>query len=302
MNDNQIKVINWIRSEMDYAKGIDLLVEFTKKPMYSDQFTGREKSMAGKLAYEICKVAKLADHVSWKDFIRSVQTGNSRDAKLASLIAPKTEQLPTDFPEIKMPEFIPGKENKQEVFDPDSAATTETKETLETKPLAQCPPVIRRIIHEYAALFQERSKLHSVMTNMPESNADSVCAKRAELFDLIKSISARLEIIYEATKAFEEKGIVPEECSVFPTAGKEEAEEAEPDLSSLDDATLKKHKKNFQGGNSKDQIILDYQSKERCEMKKPMPAGPKRVKLEKRISDRNKKIAEIETLLLKLSC
>ena len=53
MQDNQIKVINWIRSGMDFTVGIGLLVELTKKQMYSDQFTGREKSMAGKLAYEI---------------------------------------------------------------------------------------------------------------------------------------------------------------------------------------------------------------------------------------------------------
>jgi len=134
------------------------------------------------------------------------------------------------------------------------------------------------------------------MTDMPESNAESVCTKRAELFDLIKSISARLEILYEAKKAFDEKGVIPEESEVFPPV---EKEETEPDIASLDETELKKQKKNLQSSNSKDQTILDYQSKERTEVKTPMPNGPKRVKIEMRINDRNKKIEEIETLLLK---
>jgi hypothetical protein len=53
---------------MDYNEGFGLFVALKQKPMYSDQFTGREKSMGGKLAYEICKTAKLADNVSWNDF------------------------------------------------------------------------------------------------------------------------------------------------------------------------------------------------------------------------------------------
>ena len=135
------------------------------------------------------------------------------------------------------------------------------------------------------------------MTGMPESNAESVCAKRAELFDLIKSISAKLEILHSAKKEFDEKGVIPEVDAVFPPEGNEQAE---PDLASLDEAALKKQKKNLQSSNSKDQTILDYQSKERTEVKIPMPNGPKRSRIEMRISDRNKKIVEIDTLLLKL--
>jgi len=85
MQENQIKVIGWIRSGMDYAEGIGLLVELTQKQKYSDQFTGREKSMSGKLAYEICKAAKLADHISWKDFIRKILICLSTCAKFAQV-------------------------------------------------------------------------------------------------------------------------------------------------------------------------------------------------------------------------
>jgi len=293
MNDNQIKVIGWIRSGMDYNAGLNLLVELTHKQTFFSLFSGKDKALADKLAYEICKATMLANHITWKDFIRKVKEGEEIE------IASETEELTTDFSDVKLPKVMPGEENKLKLGESDSVnrnETIETAETLETKPLTEYPPVIRRIIHEYAALFQERSKLHSVMSGMPESNAESVCAKRAELFDLIKSISARLEILYSAKKEFDEKRIIPEECDVFPPA---EKEETEPDIASLDEAALKKQKKNLQSSNSKDQTILDYQSKERTEVKTPMPNGPKRLKIEMRINDRNKKIVEIETLLLK---
>ena len=293
MNDNQIKVIGWIRSGMDFNDGIKLLVELTHKQTFFSLFSGKDKALADKLAYEICKATMLANHITWKDFIRKVKEGEEIE------IAAETEELKNDFSDVKLPKVMPGEENKLKLGESDSVnrnETIETAETLETKPLTEYPPVIRRIIHEYAALFQERSKLHSVMSGMPESNAESVCAKRAELFDLIKSISARLEILYSAKKEFDEKGIIPEECDVFPPVGKEETE---PDIASLDEAALKKQKKNLQSSNSKDQTILEYQSKERTEVKTPMPNGPKRLKIEMRINDRNKKIVEIETLLLK---
>ena len=293
MNDNQLKVIGWIRSGMDYNAGLNLLVELTHKQTFFNLFSGKDKALADKLAYEICKAALLANHITWKDFIRKVKEGEGIE------IIGKTEELSNDFPDVKLPKIMSGEENSHKISGPDFAnndETIESTETLETKHLTEYPPVIRRIIHEYAALFQERSKLHSVMTGMPESNAESVCAKRAELFDLIKSISARLEILYSAKKEFDEKGINPEERDVFPPA---EKEETEPDIASLDEATLKKQKKNLQSSNSKDQTILDYQSKERTEVKTPMPNGPKRLKIEMRINDRDKKIVEIETLLLK---
>jgi len=293
MNDNQIKVIGWIRSGMDFNDGIKLLVELTHKQTFFSLFSGKDKALADKLAYEICKATMLANHITWKDFIRKVKEGEEIE------IASETEELTTDFSDVKLPKVMPGEENKLKLGESDSVnrnETIETAETLETKPLTEYPPVIRRIIHEYAALFQERSKLHSVMSGMPESNAESVCAKRAELFDLIKSISARLEILYSTKKGFDENGIIPEECDVFPPVGKEETE---PDIASLDEAALKKQKKNLQSSNSKDQTILEYQSKERTEVKTPMPNGPKRLKIEMRINDRNKKIVEIETLLLK---
>ena len=55
---------------------MDLLVELTRKQTFYNLFTGKDKSLPNKLDHEICKAALLADHVTWKDFIRNVQNDN----------------------------------------------------------------------------------------------------------------------------------------------------------------------------------------------------------------------------------
>jgi len=102
MHDNQLKAINWIKSGMNYTQGVDLLVELTRKQTFYNFFIGKDKSLPDKLAYEICKATALANHVTWKDFIREVQNGNF-----------ETVIQPTDFPEVKMPERTPGIEKNK---------------------------------------------------------------------------------------------------------------------------------------------------------------------------------------------
>jgi hypothetical protein len=212
MQNKEQEVTDWLRSGMDYNEGISLLIAITQKQFYSTQFTGREQSLADKLAYEICKAAKVADHVTWKDFIREVQSVNCRDARRASCCEPETENQPTDFPDVKPHVFITNDENNPKICIPDSAEATETSETIAvvetiaTKPLEEYPLVIRRVIMEYAELFQERSQLHTVMGRLPESNTDSVCAKRKELFDMIKTISDRLEMVQRCRLLYADPG------------------------------------------------------------------------------------------------
>jgi hypothetical protein len=149
MNDNQLKVIAWIRSGMDFNSGLSLLVEMTNKQIYYNLFSGKELALADKLAYEICKAALLANHITWKDFIQKVKEGEGIE------FTGKTEEWPDGFPEFTFPGILPGEEIKPKIGKPDSATmndtieTAETAETPENKPLTEYPSIIRRIIHEY---------------------------------------------------------------------------------------------------------------------------------------------------------
>lgn len=279
MAENKEKVIGWIRSGMDYNEGIGLLVEITRKQIFFNQFTGGMRSMSGKLAYELCKASGAADLLNWKQFILDIKEGNDSQTTVNRNIPFKPEPLkqhPVNVP-------VPVKEVEL------------NEQKLEENPQKQYPAIIRKIIHEYASLFQERSQMHTVMVEMPESNADAIILKRAELFDVVKSLSARLELLYEAKDLFEKTGALPDEKELFPP----EVQPEEEDISKLDEESLKKRKKNLQNSNSKDQSFLDYQSAAHGSEKNPMPAGPKRKKIEFRMKQRSKQMEEIDNALLK---
>jgi hypothetical protein len=277
---------------MDYNQGLALLSETFGKNSIALQYAGRQKNYAGKVAYEIIKAAGLGDIRTWKDYIREVQNMQSIE-----LVEPRFP----DFKKGDIPELIiPKQDHGINGFDP----AIEALESTETKSIAEYPPVIRRVIHEYAELFQERSKLHAAMTEMPESNAEAVCNKRADIFGLIKSLSDRLETLYAVNSAYVSDGTLPDETELYPVSPAPEITQPtiEAGASTLpaDEESLKKQKKNLQSGNSKDQAILDYQGGTHDE-KKPMPNGPKRIKIEMRMQERSKRIEEIDLLLLRPS-
>ena len=248
--------------------------------------------MSGKLAWEICKTSGDADLLNWKQFILDIKDGKyfDQEEEPSSRVQEKGQTDPNS-----------GTHNasgpKIFVLSSTQLPAVPEEETIELNSLTEYPAVIRRIAHEYASLFQERSKLHAVMTELPESNADSVKAKRAELFDMIKSISYRINILHDAKKNFDETGVIPVEKELFPDETKEPV--VEVDINQLDEESLKKMKKNLQNSKSKDQSLLDYQSKSQTDAKNPMPSGPKRTKIEARIKFTIKKIEEVETALVK---
>ena len=288
MADNKEKVIGWIRSGMDYNEGISLLIEITRKQFYFNQFTGGMRSMSGKLAYELCKASGAADLLNWKKFIQDV-----KDEPIAELgiFLPKTGEAPDSG---KLPVLTEENKHQQKQFIPVMYIDSK-EELLKENPCVEYPSIIRRIIHEYASLFQERSKLHTVMADIPESNADTIILKRAELFGVIKTLSVRLEMLYEAKQLFENDRVLPNEKELFPPQEQPEEE----DITKLDEENLKKRKKNLQNSNSKDQSFLDYQSAAHGPEKNTMPAGPKRKKIEFRMKQRSKQMEDIDNALLK---
>lgn len=293
-NQPKNRVIDWIVSGMDYTTGVELYSSLGRNKVLLAGFARKEKTKARKLCYELCKSVGI-------DF-------NRLDELIAAHCTDRTEQ---DFKisdrsglqnssENNTP-FAGSSFNSTDESGPTYLEETSPGETLEdfTDPekMEAYPPVIRRIIHEYAELFQERSRTHAAMAGMPYSNADSVMTRRAELFDQVKSLSARLEQLWSARKTFEEKGILPEADQLWPTEQELPTETSQQKMPE-DVESLKRMKKNLQTANSKDQTLLDYQSKEQAENKMPMPEGPKRLKIESRIRERVRKIDEIELILL----
>jgi len=295
MEDIKLKVVAWIKSGMNYNDGVTLLIELTNKQSYSAMFMGREPTMKNKLPYEICKASQLADFTNWKVFIQKIKNASpSATTQFISLQEKKLAQHYSrsfDASKVELSVSIPN-----------------SPEEIDDSKNAECyPPIIQRVILETASLFQKRRSLHLQMCELPDTNTPVVVKKRAEFFDAIKSISERLKVLYDARQNFIQKNILPDERQLFESVAvphnnlKSKFQKLDA-ISTLDAADLKKMKKNLQTLNSKDQSMLDFQSPNHTGQKMPLPNGPKRSKLETRISDRIKLIEEIEIQILHLSC
>jgi hypothetical protein len=264
IEENKQAVLDWIQSGCNYEKGAMFYTQFGKNNFLKKDFPGKQHKHATKIIYELCKSVGL-------DYAQ-LQQDKVIPEVLEKNLVKKPEQktiLHSDIPEDK-----------------------EIPEVLDVKNIAEYPPILRRIIAEYAELFQERSKMHRIMTEMPEGNSQSLKTKRAEIFNIIKSLSVRQEFLYAIQKQYELNGEMLPEDEIWPTP----KPEAKPELPD-DPEQLRKMKKNQQSANSKDQNLLDYQSSIKSDTKKPMPAGPKRMRTENRMKARLKFIQEIDLKL-----
>lgn len=266
--ENEGLVIDWIQSGCNYEQGVMLYTQFGKNSFLKKDFTGKRHKHATKIIYELCKSVGL-------EYAQLQQ--NMLTPKLEEKLA---EKKPVKIPELKLVKLSNIPEDK------------EFPEVLEMKNISEYPPTLRRIIAEYAELFQERSKMHRIMAEMPEGNSQTLKTKRAEIFDIIKSLSARLEFLYVIRQQFELNGEILPEDEIWPTP----KPESKPELPD-DPEQLRKMKKNQQSANSKDQNLLDYQSTIKSDTKKPMPVGPKRTRTENRMKARLKFIQEIDLKL-----
>lgn len=267
--ENQHAVLEWIESGCNYDRGVVLYEQFGKNSFMRKDFPNKQHKHATKIIYELCKSVGL-------NYNLIIQ-----EKRIASVQTMQQNQNLTITPEQLT-------EHAQE-----TSPNKELPENLEVQEIAEYPAVLRRIIAEYAELFQERSKMHRILTEMPEGNSQALKTKRAEIFDLIKSLSARLEFLYAIRQQFDVNAEIPSEDEIWPSP-KEDVKTELPD----DPEQLRKMKKNQQSANTKDQNMLDYQNEKKGDAEKPMPAGPKRMKLENRIKARLKFIQEIDLKLV----
>ena len=268
IEQNKQIVLDWIQSGCNYQQGTMLYSRFGKNNILKQDFPGKQYKYQGKLLYELCKSVGL-DHTAilqdnpvslLKDPVFNPQPSPTLTSRTNRSLLPLPDEMPESLPEKHASEF---------------------------------PGIIRRVISEYAETFQERSKTHAILCDMPESNAHSVRIKRAELFSIVKTLSDRLELLYQVREEYNKTGKLPLPEMLWPIP----SGQPEPTLPDTVEE-LKKKKKNLQSSNSKDQSKLDYQSVKQSEIKTPMPAGTKRQKLENHIKARIKLIEEIDYKLL----
>ena len=100
---------------------------------------------------------------------------------------------------------------------------------------------------------------------------------------MIEALSGRIQLLFEAKKAYLERGIIPDENALFPLEeSKQSIEELQTRL------------KNLRSYISKDKNILVYQRETRQEKPIPMRDSPKKERILKRIEKNEKEVQELE--------
>lgn len=269
MKSEELKQIieQWITNGCNWEMGLALYAQHGKNKMLVRNIGGNPKAYSGKLAYELCKLVGI-DYNKVKKQVIAPQSAPVNRPGIAKVLTGNIQGL---------------------------QAFKEFPEKIEVANIGEYPPIMRRVVLEYAELFQERSKTHRIMTEMPEGNGQALKMKREELFNLVKWFTGRLELFFSAREAYEKNGQLPDENVLWPKA-KEEAKAELPD----DADALKRMKKNQQSANVKDQNMLDYQTEKKGTKPAPMPAGPKRLRIENRIKGRVKLIEQIDYKLLSI--
>jgi len=275
-NKKQKLVLQWIESGCDYLQGTMLYGQFGKNIFLKADFHGKQRKYTTKIIYELCKSVGLDYSQLQKDSKISITKESS------SSQTPITESIHKAIIPEDLPIEIP--------------ALAEMPDALSATNIAEYPPIIRRIIAEYAETFQERSKTHRILTEMPQGNSQALKTKRAEIFDMVKAFTIRLEYLFKIRQQFEQNGELPLEDEVW-----SKPQELQETTLSDDLEELRKMKKNQQTANTKDQNMLDYQTMVKGVEKKTMPSGPKRTRIENRIKGRLKFIQEIDLKLVSLN-
>ena len=261
MSEPKTLVTGWWISGCDYDEGVGLYIQFGKNKTLKNVMPGRPARYTDKLKYELCKDVGL----NW--LAMPAQTGHKPVQRITVVQARKAD-----------PDFEQHVEPKPEITD-------------------QYPPLVRRVISEYAECYRERSMLHQQMCAVPEVNSEEHCKKRAGLLISIKSLSARMDDLYFARQAYFDHKEIPDETKLWPDEIKTNDDNSLPD----DIERLKALKKNQQIALFKDRNMLDYQQKSKSDKKNPMPDGPRRKGIEKRIGWRLKRIEEIEYKIVELT-
>lgn len=150
------------------------------------------------------------------------------------------------------------------------------------------PDAIKAVVIEYSDLYKFRSITHKEIKQMAEDNLDETVAQREKLAKTILGVSHRLEMLWQIISDYKENGTIPTNESLpVPfdpeTWGKEEKKPAIEIELAQDLIGLKKQKDNWRIKISKSENKLLYQSEKKLDKENPMPKGPKRLALEKKI-------------------
>jgi len=251
MNQQHIDEINaWLNSDRVYQTGVKLFDQHSKNKTLKNLFPRKEIRYAGKLAYELGKIAGIAPTV----------------------------------------DKVEGRELKPSGLKPDTTIRDDYEPLIADD--SDQPPIIRRIIAEFSAVYKNRSTAHNSLKGIPPDNRAENVAMRQVIVEKMAGYSSRMEELHAAHQDWLNKNILPEENLIYPPKPPKV-----PKVGILPLEELSRQRLNLQKSLSRDNNLLYFGTPTKQPMVSEMRPGPKRNELLKRIKEKK---AEIENLITKI--
>lgn len=222
--------IAWLNSaKREYNTGVAILAKSGYKTIVSSKLAklGEKPHTREKLEYEIRQMIKVWYHPDDPRF---------EDVDLAD-------------------DAVPGNDGRVETVPEATAAAivtiAEKELARETDEQPAYPPVIAKIIYDFRDCYNERSRLHRLLSEQGETNTAAVCAQRKDIVTRIASLSNRMTLLAAIKQQYEQNKELPTDeqldelyKKVDAAEEKPEKEDEQTDISPLSVEELKKAKSN----------------------------------------------------------
>ncbi|MDR1437392.1 MAG: hypothetical protein LBI65_04655 [Candidatus Symbiothrix sp.] len=170
--------------------------------------------------------------------------------------------------------------------------TEEFTGNIEKELQKEYPALVKRVLLEFQSLYQSRSILHRELKAIGESNDEESTGKRKRQLTVIEALSHRMDVLWEIFDRYKKDGSLPEDAffdQPFDPEKETAGDQPDPGDSGFvlpdDLEELKKLKENLRIKITKAENRLEYQSEKKEEKPDPMPEGPKRAGLLKKIEE-----------------
>jgi len=260
-------IIQWINSQKrDYTKGLELMKEADYKP----------------------HVIKTIEKWGANDQ-RSVRALNM---ELRNYLRESRKQSVPDAPKP----VVPAQDTVERFVG-----------NIEKELQKEYPDVIKKTLGEFYSLYRQRSILHRELKEIGESNDENSINERKQKLNTIEAASRRMDILWGIFEKYKADGSLPEATFFSEPFDPVKAVAAGQPVPGYKELTLpdniddlKKLKENLRIKISKAENRLEYQSEKKEEKPNPMPEGPKRAELVKRLEEMKKQKEAVEYKIVEL--
>lgn len=166
------------------------------------------------------------------------------------------------------------------------------------------------VVKRYADLYRQRDRAFKQMKQVGEKNDEASCILRKQLSEQIEACTDQMEKLYPFYQQYTDTGVQPSDEAVAELAsvGASQQDPSAPvpddapkDISHLTKEELTKEQYNIAKRIARTRNKILYQSENRLEHENPLPDGPKRIKLEKRIAKLEQELEQVKLRIAEIS-